>query len=279
VTLRAPAPAGSPGAPLDRLGSPTASADRQPAPILEIDGLVKDYAGGRRALDGVSLRVSPGELVAVLGANGSGKSTLLRCAVRLIDPSAGSVRVGGHDLARLRGRELRDARRSVAMIFQTANLVRRRTALANVATGALGRHHDPITTLGWLPREELLYAGQLLDRLGLLHLAHKRADTLSGGEAQRVAIARGLAQRPRVLLADEPVASLDPEAAEGVLELLAQLATRDRLGVVCVLHQPELAVRHAQRIVGLRHGRMVFDAPVADLDGRLIGELYRAEAA
>lgn len=253
--------------------------DLETGPILEIDGLIKDYPGGRRALDGVSLRVSAGELVVVLGANGSGKSTMLRCAVRLIDPSAGSVRVAGQDLARLRGRALRDARRAVAMIFQTANLVRRRSALANVATGALGRHHDPMTALGWLPRDELLYAGQLLERLGLLHLAHKRADTLSGGEAQRVAIARGLAQRPRVLLADEPVASLDPDAAEDVLLLLAQLASREHLGVVCVLHQPELALRHAHRMVGLRHGRLMFDAPVAEVTTQMIGELYHDEVA
>src|SRR5262249_32804699 len=153
-------------------------------------------------------------------ANGSGKSTLLRCAVRLIDPTAGSVRVGGHDLAHLRGAELREARRSVGMIFQQSNLVRRRTALANVATGTLGRHRNVATALGWVPGEELLEAARLLDGLGLPHLAHKRADTLSGGEAQRVAIARALAQRPRVLLADEPVASLDPEAAEDVLLLL-----------------------------------------------------------
>lgn len=252
---------------------PTATTN----PILEIDGLTKDYAGGRRALDNVSLRVSAGELVVILGHNGSGKSTLLRCAVRLIDPTAGSVRVAGQDLARLNGAELRQARRSVAMIFQTANLVRRRSALANVATGSLGRHHDLRTSFGWLPREELLFAGTLLDRLGLLHLAHKRADTLSGGEAQRVAIARGLAQRPRVLLADEPVASLDPEAAEDVLVLLRRLATDDRLGVICVLHQPELALRHAHRLIGLKHGKVMFDAEVTHVESEAIAALYRAD--
>jgi phosphonate transport system ATP-binding protein len=247
------------------------------APILEIDQLVKEYAGGRRALDRVSLSVDAGEFVVVLGANGSGKSTLLRCVVRLVEPTAGSVRVGGQDLARLHGRQLREARRSVAMIFQQASLVRRRTALQNVATGALGRHHDLATAFGYLPREELLHAGTLLDRLGLSHLAHKRADTLSGGEAQRVAIARGLAQRPRVLLADEPVASLDPEAAEGVLGLLSHLAAVERLGVLCVLHQPDLGARYARRIVGLRAGRVRFDAPVEDVGAPAIAALYQGE--
>jgi phosphonate transport system ATP-binding protein len=217
--------------------------------------------------------------VAVLGANGSGKSTMLRCAVRLIDPTSGSVRVDGRDIAHLEGEQLREARRSVAMIFQTANLVRRRSALENVASGALGRYHDWKTAFGFLPREELLHAGTLLDRLGLLHLAHKRADTLSGGEAQRVAIARGLAQQPRVLLADEPVASLDPEAAEDVLMLLRDLAIRDGLGVVCVLHQPELALRYAQRVVGMRLGRVVFDTGVEDVDRNALAMLYRSEGS
>jgi len=246
-------------------------------PILAIDSLTKDYAGGRRALDGVSLHVRAGELVVVLGANGSGKSTLLRCAVRLIDPTGGSVHIGGEDIALLKGSQLRETRRQIAMIFQSANLVRRRSALVNVATGSLGRHHDLATALGWLPREELLYAGTLLERVGLLPLAHRRADTLSGGESQRVAIARGLAQRPRVLLADEPVASLDPEAAEDVLVLLHRLATDDRLAVVCVLHQPDLAVRHAHRLVGLSHGRVIFDAPVEDVTTEMIGKLYLSE--
>ena len=256
------------------------TTDRSPAlPILDISHLTREFPGPRRALDDVSLQVYPGQLVVVLGANGSGKSTLLRCAVRLIDPTGGSVRVAGQDLARLNGRELREARQSVGMIFQSANLVRRRTALVNVAAGSLGRHHDLATAFGRLPRDELLYAATLLDRLGLLHLAHKRADTLSGGEAQRVAIGRALAQRPRVLLADEPIASLDPQAAEDVLRLLRELATVEHLGVVCVLHQPALAISHAHRLVGLRHGRVSFDAPVGDVAPSAIAALYLGDAA
>ncbi|MBV9543261.1 MAG: phosphonate ABC transporter ATP-binding protein [Chloroflexi bacterium] len=246
-------------------------------PVLQVEHVSKQYPGGRRALDDVSLVVAAGELVVVLGANGSGKSTLLRCVARLIEPTAGSVRVAGRDLAHLRGRELRKARLALAMIFQQPNLVRRRSALANVATGSLGRHQGLATAFGRLPRDALLDSAALLDRLGTLHLANKRADTLSGGEAQRVAIARALAQQPRVLLADEPVSSLDPEAAEDVLLLLAELATRDNLGIVCVLHQPELALRHAQRLVGLRHGRVTFDAPVARVDLESIAALYRSD--
>lgn len=254
-----------------------ASPSLTTAAILDIRDLVKVFPNGRRALDGVSLRVWPGELTVVLGANGSGKSTLLRCAVRLIDPTSGSVRVAGQDLAGLSGPALREARRAVAMIFQHANLVRRRSALANVASGSLGRHHDWRTALGLLPRTELEFALRLLDQVGLVELAHQRADTLSGGQAQRVAIARGLCQRPQVLLADEPVASLDPEAAEEVMMLLRRVAVEQGLGVVCVLHQPALAMRHAHRIVGMRDGRLAFDRPAGEVEAEVVAPLYRTE--
>ena len=266
------------GSAVGSLSAPAAPTPASP-PILEVQRLTKDYPGGRRALESVSLKLAPGELVVVLGANGSGKSTLLRCIVRLIEPSAGSVRVAGRDLARMQKRDLRAARQTVGMIFQQSNLVKRRSALANVATGSLGRQRDPRTALGWLPRQALLEAATLLDRLGMLHLANKRADTLSGGEAQRVAIARALAQRPRVLLADEPVSSLDPEAAEDVLSLLERLATDEKFGVLCVLHQPELALRHAHRLVGLRHGQLQFDTWTAALEPDAVASLYRSERA
>jgi phosphonate transport system ATP-binding protein len=262
---------------VERRGASQRASDAPPP--LEVSHLTKEFPGGRRALNDLSLQVNAGELVVVLGANGSGKSTLLRCIVRLTEPGSGSIRVLSRDIASLHGAELREARRSVAMIFQSANLVRRRSALANVASGALGRHHDLLTALGRLPRQELLAAGALLDRVGLLHLAHSRADTLSGGEAQRVAIARALAQQPRVLLADEPVASLDPEAAEEILLLLARLATDDGLAVLCVLHQPDLALRHARRIVGLRQGQVIFDASASQVKSHAIAELYRSREA
>lgn len=250
-----------------------------PAPLLDIRGLIKEFPNGTRALDGVTLRVHTGELTAVLGANGSGKSTLLRCCVRLIDPTSGSVWVSGRDLAQLDGRDLREARRAVAMVFQQANLVRRRSAMANVVMGTLGRHQDMRTKLGMLPKVELEHALDCLRRVGLLHLAGQRADTLSGGQAQRVAIARGLSQCPRVLLADEPVASLDPEAAQDVMALLRALAEEERLGILCVLHQPELALRYAHRIVGLRAGQIVFDRSVSGVEEEAVASLYRAEAA
>ncbi|MCU1649040.1 MAG: phnC [Pseudonocardia sp.] len=203
--------------------------------------------------------------MALLGANGSGKSTLLRCAVRLVEPDAGIVRVGDAELTGLRGAELRHARVKLALIFQQSRLVRRRSALDNVAAGALAHHPGPRTALGWLPGVERVRAGELLDRVGLGGLGAQRADTLSGGQAQRTAIARALAQRPSVLLADEPVASLDPDAAADTMALLRDLAHRERLAVLCVLHQPALALEFADRVVALDRGRVVLDRAAPEI--------------
>ncbi len=227
----------------------------------------------------VSLSVRAGEFVVILGANGSGKSTLLRCIVRLLTPGTGTIDVAGNDLARLSGKTLQRARRAVAIVSQHANLVKRSSVLSNVAGGALGRCDDLRTRLGALPRRELPAAYRHLQTVGLTSLAMQRASTLSGGQAQRVAIARALAQEPRVLLADEPVASLDPEAAETVLALLQRLAREHELAVLAVLHQPELALRYADRILGLRRGSVAFDLPSARVPMELVTSLYGEVAA
>jgi phosphonate transport system ATP-binding protein len=165
--------------------------------LLEVRGLQLRYRSGVQALCGVDVQVRGGELAVVLGSNGSGKSTLLRCIVRLLEPSEGEIRVGERDLSRLRGRALRDARCDVALVAQHANLVRRRSVLANVACGALGRRRDVLTSLGMLPREDLRFAHEQLRVVGLADRAAQSAGTLSGGQAQRVAIARSLALRQR----------------------------------------------------------------------------------
>ena len=247
--------------------------------LLDVSNLSMRFAGGKQALDGVSLSVKGGEFVTILGSNGCGKSTLLRCVARLYQPSAGEIRVGEYDLARLRGTALRRARMSVAMIFQNANLVRRRSVLANVAAGALGHHTDFWTSLGMLPQQEMRNAQHYLAAVGLAHLGAQRAGTLSGGQAQRVAISRALAQRPKVLLADEPIASLDPHAAEEVMILLRRLASEEGLAVLCVLHQPELAERYSDRVVGIRAGRIDFDLPASQIPGGRVASLYTHKAA
>jgi phosphonate transport system ATP-binding protein len=247
--------------------------------VLEVRGLSLRYPNGKLALAGFDIAVKPGELVVVLGGNGSGKTTLMRCVTRTLQPTEGSVRVNSTDLAPLAGEKLRRARLELALISQHGSLVKRRSVLANVATGALGRYNDWFTAFGGLPAEELRLAHGYLGEVGLDHLARQRAGTLSGGQAQRVAIARGLAQRPRVLLADEPVASLDPEAAEDIMKLLRRLAREDNLAVLCVLHQIDLAHTYADRVVGIRDGRRAFDLPRDQLSREQMRGLYLSEAA
>ena len=247
--------------------------------MLRVCGLSMRYPDGKLALAGFDLSVAAGELVVVLGGNGSGKTTLLRCIARMLRPTDGEIWLGGVDLAALSGERLRRARLPLSMIWQHASLVRRRSVISNVATGALGRHSGLWAALGGLPAAELPIAHRCLSEVGLAGLAEQRAGTLSGGQAQRVAIARALAQRPRALLADEPVASLDPEAAGDIMRLLRHLAAEDNLAVLCVLHQVDLAYDYADRVVGIRGGRIAFDLPSGELPREAVRRLYLSEAA
>ncbi len=247
--------------------------------MLKVQRLSLRYPNGKLALADFDLTVRAGELVIVLGGNGSGKTTLLRCIVRTLAPTSGEVWVNGTELTHLEGDRLRRARLELAMVSQHAALVKRRSVLANVATGSLGRHESLRADLGGFPPEELTVALGCLGEVGLAELGHQRAGTLSGGQAQRVSIARALAQRPRVLLADEPVASLDPEAAEEIMRLLRRLAADGNLAVLCVLHQIELAYAYADRIVGIRGGRKIFDDPPAELPRESVRHLYQDRAA
>lgn len=247
--------------------------------MLRVSGLSLRYPNGKLAVVGVDLDVQPGELLIVLGGNGCGKTTLLRCITRALVPTEGEVWLNGSEISHLAGEKLRRARLDLAMISQHANLIRRRSVLANVASGTLGRHQTWWTALGGLPRSELRAAHEHLQEVGLAHLAMQRASTLSGGQAQRAAIARALAQRPLALLADEPVASLDPEAAQDIMRLLRRLAHQDGLAVLCVLHQVDLAFAYADRVVGMRDGRVAFDRKCADLSRDTVQRLYLAEAA
>jgi len=247
--------------------------------MLRVSRLSLRYPNGKLALSDVGLEVRAGELLIVLGGNGCGKTTLLRCVTRALAPTTGEVWLNGAEISRLAGEKLRRARLDLAMISQHANLVRRRSVLANVASGTLGRHQTWWTALGGLPADELQAAREHLQEVGLPRLAAQRAGTLSGGQAQRVAIARALAQRPLAMLADEPVASLDPEAAQDIMRLLRRLAHHDGLAVLCVLHQVDLAFAYADRVVGMRDGRVAFDRKCADLSRDAVQRLYLAEAA
>ncbi|MFN5542097.1 MAG: phosphonate ABC transporter ATP-binding protein [Betaproteobacteria bacterium] len=230
--------------------------------------------GAVRALDGVSLSVGPGEFAALLGPSGAGKSTIFRCLTRLASVDRGSVEVQGRDLQNLSGAGLRDTRRSIGLIFQQHNLIGRLSAMDNVLTGRLAGIPTWRVLGRRFPAADRQAALSCLDRVGLLDKAYTRADALSGGQQQRVAIARVLAQQGQVILADEPVASLDPESARHVLATLRSVARDQGIAVLCSLHQVELAREFADRLIGLKAGRIVFDGAPTDIDDPSERALY-----
>ncbi len=240
---------------------------------VRVERLTKRYGDTVTALADVSFSIEPGEFVAVLGPSGAGKTTLFRCLTGLTRPDGGSVIVRGRDICAIRGRQLRAARQDVALIFQQFNLVRRLTALHNVLAGRLAQLPTWRVVLRRFARPDRQRALACLDAVGLLDRAYARADELSGGQQQRVAIARALAQEATVVLADEPVASLDPESAAVVLDTLRVVA-RTGVAVVASLHQVHLAATYADRIIALRAGRVVENAPVSRLDARAFEQIY-----
>lgn len=241
--------------------------------IVRLTDVTKRF-GATTALEDVSLTVDRGEIVVLLGLSGSGKSTLLRHLDGLEVPTSGSVEVLGEHVSTLGGRSLRALRGHVGFIFQQFELVPSLTVLENVLTGSLAGLRGPRLGLFSYSRKNKLAALGHLDRVGLLDRAYQRADTLSGGQQQRVAIARALMQNPRVLLADEPVASLDPESSDQVMSLIREIAADEGLTVICSLHQVDLAISWADRIVGLRHGRVVLDTPTGSLTKAEVMEIY-----
>ncbi|MFD4404863.1 phosphonate ABC transporter ATP-binding protein [Nocardia sp. NPDC058499] len=255
------------------------SIDRILTPTIALTEVVKDFGPQVRALDRVSLTVYPGEVVTLLGLSGSGKSTLLRLLDGLHLPTSGTVSVLGTDVGAARGRRLRALRRQVGFVFQQFHLVGSMSALENVCTGALGSLRGPRFGLPTYPRAVRLAAMEQLDRVGLADQAFQRADTLSGGQQQRVAVARALVQKPRILLADEPVASLDPESSAQVMELISRVAAEDDLTVLCSLHQVELALAWGHRLVGLRGGAVVLDQAVSAIDRSEAMSIYSSVAA
>ncbi|NII52090.1 phosphonate ABC transporter ATP-binding protein [Frigoribacterium endophyticum] len=243
------------------------------ATVVALEGITKHF-GSTVALDDASLTVARGEVVVLLGLSGSGKSTLLRHVDGLERPTSGTVRVLGREVTRLTGRALRELRSEVGFIFQQFELVPSLTVLENVLTGSLAAVRGPRLGLWSYGRAAKVEALARLERVGLLDRAYQRADTLSGGQQQRVAIARALMQRPQVLLADEPVASLDPESSDQVMALIREIAADEGLTVICSLHQVDLALSWADRIVGLRHGQVVLDTATEGLSKAQVMEIY-----
>ena len=226
---------------------------------LVMQDVIKQFAPSTTALDSVSFSVEESSFTVLLGLSGSGKSTLLRLVNGLHMPTSGTVKVLGQDISATRGRKLRALRRDIGMVFQQFHLVGSMTALENVCSGALGALSGPRVGLFTYPKKLREAALEQLDRVGLADQRFQRADTLSGGQQQRVAVARALVQRPKILLADEPVASLDPESSHQIMTLINQIAKEDRLTVLCTLHQVNLAMEWGDRILGLRQGELVLD--------------------
>jgi len=245
---------------------------------IRVEGLGMVYPGGVRALEDVSLEVHAGEFLAVLGLSGSGKSTLLRCINRLIDPTEGRVWIFGEEITALKGAKLREMRSQVAMIFQQFNLVRRQTVLTNVLSGALGRSPLLSSLVLSFPPDERDRAIACLDRVGIGDRSASRADALSGGQQQRVAIARALMQQPRMILADEPVASLDPALRHSVMRHIEALNRDEGMTVMCSLHDIDLVTRYATRMVALREGRLVWEGKPDEFDQATFKEIYGEEA-
>jgi phosphonate transport system ATP-binding protein len=245
--------------------------------MLSIENLTKRYPTGDLALDGVSLRVEEGQVVALIGPSGAGKSTLIRCINRLVEPTSGRVLLKERDITALGARELRRMRRRMAMIFQEYALVERLTVMENVLSGRLGYVGFWRSFLRRYPQKDVEEAFRLLARLGLDDMVDKRADALSGGQRQRVGIARALIQDPEILLIDEPTASLDPKTSRQIMRLILQLCRERGLAAVINMHDVPLATMFVERIVGLRQGIIVYDGPPNQLNADRLTEIYGEE--
>jgi phosphonate transport system ATP-binding protein len=246
--------------------------------VLEIRDLVKVYPSGTRAVDGVSLDIQRGEFVVLIGLSGSGKSSLLRCINRLVEPTSGTIVFDGADVTRASGPELRRIRRRIGMIFQSFNLVRRTSVLSNTLSGRLGYRSTWRTIASQPSHDDIAAAFENLGRVGIADKAYARADALSGGQQQRVGIARALMQHPDIMLADEPVASLDPATSHSVMKYLEEINKKDGITVICSLHFLSLARRYGTRVVALKGGKVAFDGKPAEIDERRFKEIYGEDA-
>lgn len=247
--------------------------------MLSIQHLTKVYSPANvKALDDVTFDVPRGQFLAVIGLSGSGKSTLLRCINRLIDPTSGTILLDGQDVTAANAEEMRRIRRRIGMVFQHFNLVHRSSVLTNVLAGRLGYVNPAWSLVNRFPKADIEKARQQLVRVGIGDKAGQRADALSGGQQQRVGIARALMQDPDVILADEPVASLDPVLAHSIMQYLEKINKEDGVTVLCSLHFLDLVHRYAHRVIALNGGKLVFDGAPQEIDDKRFKEIYGQEA-
>ncbi|MGZ9223220.1 MAG: phosphonate ABC transporter ATP-binding protein [Anaerolineales bacterium] len=246
--------------------------------MLQIKNLTKIYDGGVKALDNVSFDVPDGQFLAVIGLSGSGKSTLLRCINRLIEPTEGQILWNGEDITKASPEEMRRIRRRIGMVFQHFNLVHRSSVLTNVLAGRLGYVNPAWSLVNRFPKADIEKAKRQLERVGIGDKAEQRADALSGGQQQRVGIARALMQDPQMILADEPVASLDPVLAHSIMKHLEDINEKDSVTVLCSLHFLDLVHRYADRVVALNEGKLVFEGLPKEIDDQKFKDIYGRDA-
>ncbi len=242
--------------------------------MIEVRGLTKVYPPKTVALRDVSLKIPDGQFVTVIGPSGAGKSSLLRCLNGLVAPTAGEILIDGENLTAARGEARRRLVARIGFVFQQFNLIKRLSVLDNVLVGRLSHVRELRSLVGSFPRRDRVLADAVLARVGLAELAHRRADTLSGGQQQRVAIARALVQEPRTILADEPMASLDPALSRTVMDLLRRINEEDGITVITTLHVMDLALEYGQRVIGLRDGRVVYDGGAAGVTDEIVDAIF-----
>lgn len=246
--------------------------------MLKVENLTKVYDGGTQALDNVSFEVEKGEFLAIIGLSGSGKSTLLRCINRLIEPTEGTITWDGVDITNASQEELRRVRRRIGMVFQHFNLVNRSKVITNVLSGRLGYVNPALSIVNRFPKADIVKAHAQLERVGLAEKSKARADELSGGQQQRVGFARAMMQDPQIMLADEPVASLDPVLAHSIMQYLERINQDDGVMILCSLHFLDLVHQYADRVIALKDGKLVFEGSPQEIDDAKFKEIYGKEA-
>ena len=245
--------------------------------MIEFHNVSKRYPNGFEALKDINLKIGQGEFVAVIGLSGAGKSTLIRTINRIHDITGGTLTVDGINVMELQGKSLRAFRRKIGMIFQSFNLITRTTVIKNVLTAFVPELPWWRAFLGIFKKEEKIAALEALDKMGILDKAFVRADQLSGGQQQRVALARTLAQNPQIILADEPVASLDPVTARQVMDDFQRINRDMNITVIINIHHVELALQYASRVIGIREGRIVYDGPAAQVTQQILDDIYQGK--
>lgn len=246
--------------------------------MIRFDNVTKAYPNGYQALENVSLEIEQGEFVAIIGLSGAGKSTLIRAINKMHDISAGALTVDGIDVSTLSGAALRKFRRNIGMIFQSFNLITRTSVINNVLTATVPDLPPWRSVLGVYPQKDKIAALEALDKVGILEKAYVRVDQLSGGQQQRVALARTLAQNPSIILADEPVAALDPVTAKQVMDDFRRINKDFNISVLINIHHVDLALEYADRVIGIRAGKIVYDGPSAAVDAEVLDRIYKGSA-